>query len=125
MADTRPVYLNLLKIRLPITGVVSIAHRISGLLLFIAIPFSIYIVDLTLASESGFEQGMRLLEHPLVQMILLIILWSFVHHLLAGIRYLALDFDLGVEKTSSRISALIVFVSEIIILVAIIGGFML
>lgn len=125
MADTRPVYLNLFKIRLPITGVVSFAHRVSGFLLFLAIPFSIYIVDLTLASENGFEQGMRLLEHPLVQVILLIILWSFVHHLLAGIRYLALDFDLGVEKSSSRMSALMVLVSEIIIVVAIIWGFML
>ena len=125
MADTRPVYLNLFKIRLPITGVVSFAHRVSGFLLFLAIPFSIYIVDLTVASETGFEQGMRLLAHPLVQMILLVIVWSFVHHLLAGIRYLALDFDLGVEKTSSRMSALIVLVSEIIIVVAIIWGFLL
>lgn len=125
MADTRPVYLNLFKIRLPITGVVSFAHRVSGFLLFLALPFSIYIVDLTLASESGFEQGMRLLEHPLVQIVLLVIVWSFVHHLLAGIRYLALDFDLGVEKTSSKMSALIVLVSEIIIVVAIIWGFML
>ncbi len=125
MADTRPVYLNLLKIRLPITGVVSIAHRVSGLLLFLAIPFSIYIIDLSLASESGFEQSMNLLQYPLVQLILLLLVWSFVHHLLAGIRYLALDFDLGVDKTGSRVSSMIVFVSEIIIVVAIIWGFML
>ncbi len=123
--DTRPVYLNLLKIRLPITGVVSIAHRISGLLLFLAIPFSIYMVDLTLESETGFEQGMRLLGQPVVQVILIVLVWSFVHHLLAGIRYLALDFDLGVEKTSSKMSAMIVLVSEIFIVAAIVLGLML
>jgi succinate dehydrogenase / fumarate reductase cytochrome b subunit len=125
LADTRPVYLNLLKIRLPITGVVSFAHRVSGFLLFIAIPFAIYVIDVTLASESEFERGMVLIQHPLVQVILLVLVWSFVHHLLAGIRYLALDFDIGVEKASSKMSAIIVLVSEIIVIAAIVWGIML
>ncbi|MBT8128142.1 MAG: succinate dehydrogenase, cytochrome b556 subunit [Gammaproteobacteria bacterium] len=125
MTDSRPVYLNLFKIRLPITGVVSFAHRVSGFLLFLAIPFSIYIIDLTLASESGFERAMQMIKHPLMQAILLLLVWSFVHHLLAGIRYLALDFDLGIEKNSSKISAMIVLVSEISIIAAYIWGIML
>ncbi len=113
MTDKRPVYLNLFKIRLPTTGIVSFAHRVSGVLLFLAIPFSIYVLDLSVTSAQGFEQSMQLLQRPVLQIILLILVWAIVHHFLAGIRYLLLDLDIGIEKASSTMSAWIVLIAEL------------
>lgn len=125
LPDKRPVYLNLFKIRLPSTGIVSFAHRVSGFLLFLAIPFSIYLLDLSVTSQQGFDDVARLLQHPLLQFLLLILFWSLVHHFLAGIRYLFLDFDIGVEKAGSRMSAWIVMLCEGLIVAAFVLGVLL
>jgi succinate dehydrogenase / fumarate reductase cytochrome b subunit len=122
LADNRPVYLNLFKIRLPATGVVSFAHRVSGFLLFLAIPFSIYILDLSVSSVDGFEQGRQFLQQPLLQLLLLVAVWALVHHFLAGIRYLLLDFDIGVDKAGSTISAWTVLIVEVLIMALFLFG---
>jgi len=93
-------------------GIVSFAHRVSGVFLFMAIPFFIYLLDLSITSTQGFEHSMQLLQTPVVQLVLLLLVWSLVHHLLAGIRYLFLDFDIGVDKAGSNISAWTVIVIE-------------
>ena len=125
MADNRPVYLNLFKIRLPTTGIVSFAHRVSGFLLFLAIPFSIYILDLSVSSADGFEHGLRLLQQPVLQLFLLLAVWALVHHFLAGIRYLLLDFDIGVDKTGSNITAWAVLIIEALVMVLYLFGTLL
>ena len=116
MTDNRPVYLNLFKIRLPTTGIVSFAHRVSGVFLFLAIPFSIYLLDLSVTSTQGFEHSMQMLQRPVMQLILLILAWALVHHFLAGIRYLFLDFDIGIDKAGSNKSAWSVIVTEVCIM---------
>ena len=118
MTEKRPVYLNLFKIRLPSTGIVSFAHRVTGVLLFLAVPFSIYLLDLSVTSEQRFEDAAQLLQHPLMQIILLFLVWSLVHHFLAGIRYLLLDLDIAIEKFSSTVSAWIVIIAEFLIMAA-------
>ena len=125
LPDKRPVYLNLFKIRLPSTGIVSFAHRVSGFLLFLAIPFSIYLLDMSVASQQGFDDVARMMQHPFLQILLLILFWSLVHHFLAGIRYLFLDFDIGVEKAGSRMSAWIVMFCEGLIVAAFVLGVLL
>jgi len=117
LTDNRPVYLNLFKIRLPTTGIVSFAHRVSGVFLFLAIPFSIYLLDLSVTSVQGFEHSMQMLQRPVIQLILLILVWALVHHFLAGIRYLFLDFDIGIDKAGSNKSAWSVIVTEVCIMV--------
>lgn len=125
MTDKRPVYLNLIKIRLPTTGIVSFAHRVSGFLLFLAIPFSIYVLDLSVTSGQGYEQSLQLLQQPIIQIILLLLVWSIVHHLLAGIRYLLLDFDIAVDKAGSNMTAWMVIVAEACIMAAYVWKVML
>ena len=125
LTEKRPVYLNLFKIRLPSTGIVSFAHRVTGVLLFLAVPFSIYLLDLSVTSEQRFEDAAQLLQHPLMQIILLFLVWSLVHHFLAGIRYLLLDLDIAIEKFSSTVSAWIVIIAEFLIMAAYIWGVML
>ena len=122
MTERRPVYLNLFKIRLPTTGIVSFAHRVSGFLLFLAIPFSVYLLDLSVGSQQGFDQTLRLLQHPVLQFAMLILVWALAHHFLAGIRYLLLDFDVGVEKTGSNVSAWLVLALEAVVVVLFVWG---
>lgn len=106
--SNRPVHLNVLKVRLPVGGVMSIVHRITGVLLFVAIPLMIYLLDHSLISEAGFNQVI-VQVHSLPGMILLFgLMWSLSHHLLAGIRHLLIDVDLGVDKPTARITALVV-----------------
>ncbi|VAW69163.1 Succinate dehydrogenase cytochrome b-556 subunit [hydrothermal vent metagenome] len=113
--DNRPFFLNLLKIRLPVTGYISILHRVSGLLMFFAIPLSVYLLELSLQSRAGFNQVVEILSSPLLQLIMLILLWSILHHLIAGIRFLLTDFDIGLDKAQAIGGAWIVFALEAIL----------
>ncbi len=115
MTENRPVYLNLFKIRLPVPGIVSLAHRVSGVLLFLAIPFSIYLLDLSITSSQGFNQVLEILQQPVIMLVQLVLVWAIAHHFFAGIRFLLIDFDLGIEKTSSNISAWLVLVAEAVV----------
>ena len=121
-SDSRPFYLNLIKIHLPIQGVVSIMQRITGVLLFIAIPFSVYLLDLSLQGDAGFAQAQEILSSIIIRIGILILLWSLLHHFYAGIRYLLIDFDIGVDKQGSRITAWTVLALEIITLAVILIG---
>lgn len=97
----RPVYLNLLKIKLPISGVISIMHRIFGLLLSLSIPFFTLLFGLSLQSEAGFNQAIEVLMMPWLQPVYGLLIWGFSHHFFAGIRYLLLDVEVGVNKKQS------------------------
>lgn len=101
----RPVYLNLLQIRLPLPGMVSIGHRISGVLLVFAIPFAAHLLVLSLAGAEGFAQAAALLAPWWIQAGLLLLGWGLLHHLFAGIRYLLIDMDFGVDLPTARLSA--------------------
>ena len=121
-SDSRPFFLNLIKIRLPVTGVVSIFHRLSGVALFLAIPWSVYLLELSLQGEDGFEAVLLHLDQFLVKLILLILTLSLVHHFYAGIRFLLTDFDIGLDKQQSKNTAWMVIVLEIITFIMIIYG---
>jgi len=107
----RPVFLNLLHIRLPVAGVMSILHRASGLLLFLTIPLLLYTLSLSLRSEQGYAEAAALLQGGLVRLLLVIVSWALCHHLLAGIRFLLIDLDIGVERAAMRRSAWLVNIS--------------
>ncbi|VAX14450.1 Succinate dehydrogenase cytochrome b-556 subunit [hydrothermal vent metagenome] len=121
----RPKYLNLLKIRLPVTGVASILHRISGVLLFLSIPFIIYALSLSLRSPESFAQVSAYFDNILIRVIALILLYSLVHHFFAGIRFLLLDLDIGAELRTARASALSVILAGLLAFVLIVMGILL
>jgi succinate dehydrogenase / fumarate reductase cytochrome b subunit len=113
--DTKPVYRNiglaqLIHYRLPWAGKVSILHRISGAVLFLMLPFILYLLDQSLASELSYQKFQAITNHILVKIICLGLIWCFLHHFCAGIRYLLLDLEIGVEKSESNRSAIVVFV---------------
>ena len=100
--NKRRIYLNLLQIRLPLTGVVSILHRVSGALLTLCLPFSLYYLQLSLSGESGFRDAISLLDAWPVRLLILLLVWAFVHPLFAGVRHLLQDLDLGITRAGGR-----------------------
>ncbi len=117
----RPVFLNLWQIRFPVTAVMSIMHRLTGVLLFLAIPFFIYALQHSLESETGFQTVLGYADSLIIKLGLVLLLWSLLHHLLAGIRYLLLDVDLGVERQQAILTAWLVIVSALGLLVVFVG----
>ena len=115
--DKRPFFLNLIKIRLPVAGFVSFLHRVSGLLMFLAMPLLVYLFDLSLQGDRGYQRTVEILQLPIIQLICLGVLWSIVHHLLAGIRFLFIDFDIGVEKKPANLFSWLVLALEAVIFI--------
>ncbi len=103
-----PRFLNLLAIRLPPGGVASIGHRISGVLMFLSIPLFAWLFALSLQSADGFDRAAAWLHTPPFRLLSLLLVWSLSHHLLAGLRHLLLDVDIGVDKARARASARLV-----------------
>jgi len=100
-----PKFLNLLKIRLPAGGIASIAHRISGVLMFVLIPPVTWLFARSLYSEQGFQDSLEQLHSPAGRLMSLALVWSLSQHLLAGLRHLLLDIEIGLDKTRARASA--------------------
>lgn len=105
MKKNRPVYLDLVRIRLPLPGFVSILHRASGLILFALVFWLLSLLDRSLASPEGYAQVRETIAHPLVKLLLIGIGWAFFHHFCAGIRYLLIDMHIGVDLAAARASS--------------------
>ena len=101
----RPFFFNLLVIRLPVAGVMSIGHRISGVAMVATLPYFVYLLALSVAGPAGFEAAAQLVSGWLFKAFLFLFLWALMHHFLAGIRYLMLDIDIGVDKPVYRQTA--------------------
>jgi len=122
LTPKRPIYLNLLQIRLPIAGVLSIAHRVTGLLLVLSVPLLTLLLQQSLAGAEGFAAVVAQLHSWPGRIALLLALWALLHHLLAGIRYLLIDLDIGVERPRYRYSAwLVLLVAPLLALLAVWG----
>jgi len=122
MADQRPVYLNLIKIRLPLPGIISFAHRITGVLLFLSLPYAVYLLDLSIASEQSFAKVQQILNQPVMLFVQILLLWSLAHHFFAGIRFLLIDAEIGVDKSQSRVGSWLVLLAEVLTLLVIVCG---
>jgi succinate dehydrogenase / fumarate reductase cytochrome b subunit len=101
----RPKHLDLMAIRLPLPGFVSILHRVSGAGLFLMLPLLIFLFDRSLASPESFDAFKAFVSNPLVKLILFGLLWAYLHHFCAGIRFLFLDIHKGIDLPTARKSA--------------------
>ncbi|HPT48645.1 MAG TPA: succinate dehydrogenase, cytochrome b556 subunit [Accumulibacter sp.] len=109
----RPKNLDLPTIRLPLPGILSILHRISGISIFLLLPFLLWLLQGSLSSPEAFAVVKGILGHPLVKVVALGLVWFYMHHFCAGIRYLFLDLHKGVDLESARLSSKVVFVVSI------------
>ncbi len=104
-AQRRPKHLDLLRIHFPVPAVVSILHRVSGAGMIVMLPVALWLLDLSLGDRSDFDLVAGALGHPLSRLVALGLFWAFVHHLLAGIRFLLIDIGWGAELAQARASA--------------------
>lgn len=102
--------------RLPLAGIVSILHRISGALLFVVgIPVMLYLFQNSLRSEISFDRYLAAVSSVPMKLVLMVLLWGLVHHLVAGIRFLLLDLHIGVDKPQSAAGAKVVLIVSIVL----------
>lgn len=104
-SQARPVFLDLTKIRLPVNALVSILHRITGVLLIVSIPLVFWLLQRSLAGPEGFEEVVGLLRHPLGLALLLGWLWLLMHHFFVGIRFLLVELGVGETRKGGRDTA--------------------
>lgn len=120
MSDTakkqRPQYRNvsvpqILSYRMPLAARTSILHRVSGALLFLCLPLIILpLFAMSLSSEAGFAALSNVFGNPMVKIIVLALVWGYLHHFCAGIRYLALDLGKGNDKYTANKTAMSVLI---------------
>lgn len=102
--------------KLPVAGILSILHRISGLLMFILLPLAVWLFDLSVTSEFTYERlaavvaGAGYYPGWLVKLIILGLIWAFLHHLVAGLRHVYMDVYHKVDKAFGKSSAIVSFV---------------
>lgn len=105
--------------RMPPSAIVSILHRISGAGLFLMLPFLLYLLQLSLRSESSFMQFKGVLEHGLVKVLVLGLSWAYLHHFCAGVRHLFMDNHFALDKDGSRVTAKAVLIVSLLLTVAV------
>lgn len=115
---SRPVHLDLTRMQFPPMAIVSILHRISGVLLFLLLPLALYLLHRSLQSQISFAQLHAFLRMPLIKILLWMMLSAVGFHLLAGIRHLLMDCGLGEQLTSARISAYLIIILGVVVMVA-------
>ena len=109
----RPKNLDLATIRLPLPGKVSILHRVSGAGMFICFPVLLWLFSASLSSPESFATFKAVAGMLPVKVVLAGLLWAFIHHFCAGIRFLLLDLHIGIEKEEARKSAVAVLAVSI------------
>ena len=118
----RPVFLSLWQIRLPIAGVMSILHRITGTAMALALPWLLYLFERSLQGSVGFDEVRTQLAGVAFRLGLFIGLWTLIHHLLAGIRFLLIDIEIGVDRPAYRYSAWAVVIAAPLLALLVLGG---
>lgn len=106
--DRRPVFFNLMQIQLPVGALTSIAHRITGILLALGVPFVVYLFELSLRDVEAFERLVAWGHSTPFKVVVIAFVWALAHHLLAGVRHLLSDIDIGSRLPHARRSAWIV-----------------
>lgn len=101
--------------RLPLAGLVSILHRGSGMLMFVLLPFVLFLLDKSLTSESSFSYFQSFTSGVFVKLVIVALSWAYLHHFCAGIRHLLMDLHLGLDKVSGRQSAVAVLVISLVL----------
>jgi succinate dehydrogenase / fumarate reductase cytochrome b subunit len=111
--------LEALQYKLPPAGWVSILHRVSGALMFVLLPLIVWLLDVSLGSEISYERfsnafvaGIGFVPAFLLKLIVLALIWAYLHHFIAGIRHLWMDATHSVSKQQGRISAIVTLASS-------------
>lgn len=116
MNKPRPVYLNLFEYRFPITAIVSILHRVTGVALFLSIPFLLTALDASLSDRFSFDDIREILRSLPAKVIIFSILSAFIYHAVAGIRHFLMDLHIGETKEGGTLGARLVLGTSVILI---------
>ena len=116
MKTERPVDIVLTTFSWPLAALASITHRVTGAVLFVAIAFMLYILDLALSSPDGFASAKALMDEPLAKLVTWGILALLIYHFVAGVKHLFLDFDIGDTLEGSKRATQLVIVTAIVLI---------
>ena len=105
----RPVYLSLTQFAFPVTAIASIAHRITGMWLFLGIGYLLWLLSLALESEAGFARAVHILEAPFARLVLWGVLAGLIYHILAGVKHMFMDFHIGDSFEAASVASYAVF----------------
>ena len=129
-AKARPVYRNIhvsqiVSYRLPLAGIVSILHRVSGLLMFLLLPFVVWMLDSSLTSEISFDAftnvfvaGAAGLPGGFIKLVVLALIWGYLHHFIAGVRHLWMDATHSVSKAQGHSTAVVTLALSVLLTLA-------
>ena len=117
----RPVFLNLAQIKQPVGALTSIGHRLSGVLLAAGVPAVLYLLGRSLEGDAGFAQVAELLRQPWAKLLVVAMVWALAHHMLAGVRHMLTDIDVGSGLGAARRSAWAVNLAALAIAVLAVG----
>ncbi|MBY0377098.1 MAG: succinate dehydrogenase, cytochrome b556 subunit, partial [Gammaproteobacteria bacterium] len=120
MNKTRPVYLDLTKIRMPLAAIVSILHRASGFVLFLVIPYLLILWNRSLSNAEAYDNLQLALQSNITRGVIYLILLALLYHWVAGIRHLLMDMGIGEDKISGRRGAILVL--AVVVLLALMLG---
>lgn len=115
MPKARPKHLNLFVIKQPLPAIMSILHRVSGVFLFLFVALMLWLLQESLASPESFERMRSAVAHPLMKLVLIVMVWSYLHHLFAGLRHLAFDLHIGGELRVARASSAVVMAASLVL----------
>jgi succinate dehydrogenase / fumarate reductase cytochrome b subunit len=115
----RPVNLDLTTIRFPITAIVSILHRMSGVLVFLFIPVLLWMLSKSTFSEEGFLSLQDCFSNPISKFIAWVVVSGLLYHFVAGVRHLVMDVGFGEEKQSGKLGAKIVLIVSAVLAIAV------
>lgn len=108
VTDKRPINLDLKSLRFPPMAIVSILHRISGVVLFLFLPFMLCYLGTSLQSSEAFDVVKADLSHPLGKILMFVFLAAWIYHVIAGIRHMLMDLGVGESLAAGRWSAVLV-----------------
>ena len=112
MKTDRPVNLRLFP--QPLAALVSITHRITGVMLFVGVAFGLYALELGLSSAQGFAEAQALIKEPLPAFIMLGLIFVLVFHVVAGIKHLLLDMHIGDSLQAAQTNAVVIIVVSVV-----------
>jgi succinate dehydrogenase / fumarate reductase cytochrome b subunit len=117
---TRPQFRNIhitdiVRYRMPLSALTSILHRVSGALIFLLLPFILYLLDKSITSEDSFAHFMGIASQWWVKLVLLALSWAYLHHFCAGLRHLVMDTHIGLDKQSARHTAASVLIVSLLL----------
>jgi len=111
--NKRPINLNLFAFRFPVTSISSILHRVTGVLLFVAIPVVLCVLQMSLTSD-GFAEVKSYFANDLIKLAIWLVLSSVAYHIIAGVRHLLMDAGIGETLEGGRFGSYAVIVLGVI-----------